>query len=319
MTGLVLDPTADGLGNVMQETTGPATTSYLYGPGGLPVEQVTPAGTALFYHHDQLGSTRVLTDANGTLQGTYSYDPYGNVTSAAGAPNPLRYAGQYTDPETGLVYLRARYYDPSTGQFLTRDPVTAITQAPYSYVDDDPLNNTDPSGLCTLGLFGKHCHIAHAIGTALDVGSTVLAGAALVADATGVGAPVGLILGGASAGLSVASAGVHCAFGTAKECAVSTAVAALSVVTVGLASPLGEEAGVAEHLSKPVIRGIQLGADLIGLGAGVLTNAVYPFGPGESGSQQAGCWSFGANSQAARSGAALAAASSADFYSALMY
>jgi len=96
-------------------------------------------------------------------------------------------------------------------------------------------------------------------------------------------------------------------------------VAALSVVTVGLASPLGEEAGVAEHLSKPVIRGIQLGADVLGLGAGVLTNPVHPFGPGESGSQQAGCSSFSANSQAVSQGAALAAVSSADSYSALMY
>jgi RHS repeat-associated protein len=187
-------------------------------------------------------------------------------------------AGQYTDAETGFQYLRARYYDPATGQFLNRDPLEAVTREPYGYVGGNPLNGTDP-----LGLFGfssitnfvaKHAKV---IGQALDVGATILSAAALAADATGVGAPVGLILGASSAGLSIASEGVHCAYGTRLECVTSAAVAALSVVTVGLASPLGEEAGVAAKLSKPVLRGVQLGADAIGLGVGVLTNPIHPF------------------------------------------
>jgi hypothetical protein len=45
-------------------------------------------------------------------------------------------------------YLRARYYDPSTGQFLSRDPAVATTRHPYTYVYDNPLNLTDPTGLC---------------------------------------------------------------------------------------------------------------------------------------------------------------------------
>lgn len=49
------------------------------------------------------------------------------------------------------VYLRNRYYDPATGQFLTRDPLEAQTGQPYSYTGDDPLNATDPSGLCGVG------------------------------------------------------------------------------------------------------------------------------------------------------------------------
>jgi RHS repeat-associated protein len=135
---------------VVQETAGSTTTSYLYGPGGLPVEQVSPSGTALFYSHDQLGSTRLVTDGAGTTQATYTYDPYGNLTSSTNPgsiTNPLRYGGQYTDAESGLIYLRARYYDPGTGQFLTRDPAVAVTGAPYGYVGDSPLNGADPSGL----------------------------------------------------------------------------------------------------------------------------------------------------------------------------
>jgi RHS repeat-associated protein len=56
-------------------------------------------------------------------------------------------SGQYTDPETGLIYLRARYYDPSTGQFLNRDPAVAITRQPYEYAADNPINRIDPTGL----------------------------------------------------------------------------------------------------------------------------------------------------------------------------
>ncbi len=59
----------------------------------------------------------------------------------------LHFAGQYTDAETGFQYLRARYYDPATGQFLSRDPLAAITGSPYGYTGGDPLNGTDPAGL----------------------------------------------------------------------------------------------------------------------------------------------------------------------------
>jgi RHS repeat-associated protein len=126
-------------------------TAYVTGPGGLPIEQITSGGAVRSFHHDQLGSTTALTDATGTTVQSYTYDPYGQLTS--GAPtieNPFRYAGQYTDDETGLQYLRARYYDPQTGQFLSRDPLESSTGQPYSYADDNPVNGTDPTGLNVL-------------------------------------------------------------------------------------------------------------------------------------------------------------------------
>lgn len=124
-------------------------TSYVYGPGGQPVEQINSSGTVLWYHRDQLGSTRLLTDASGSVAATYTYDAYGNRTSSTGTvSNPFSYAGGYTDVESGLQYLRARYYDPSTAQFLTRDPVVATTRSPYGYVAGNPLNGVDSSGLC---------------------------------------------------------------------------------------------------------------------------------------------------------------------------
>lgn len=62
------------------------------------------------------------------------------------AGHQVRYAGEYTDP-TGYLYLRARYYDPATAQFLTRDPLEATTGNPYGYTDGNPLQYTDPLGL----------------------------------------------------------------------------------------------------------------------------------------------------------------------------
>ena len=101
-----------------------------------------------WYHHDQLGSTRALTNSTGTVVGTFTYDAYGNQTGHTGtATTPLGYNGQYTDAETGLLYLRARYYDPGTGQFLSRDPAVALTRSAYGYVGDNPINGGDPSGM----------------------------------------------------------------------------------------------------------------------------------------------------------------------------
>ncbi len=123
-------------------------TSYLYDDSGTPLEQIDAAGTPLYYQHDQLGSTRLLTDQGGNVVATYSYDPYGNLTGHTGtADTPLRWAGQYQDANTGLYYLHARYYDPLTAQFLTRDPIAPVTQAPYAYVGGNPLTFVDVTGL----------------------------------------------------------------------------------------------------------------------------------------------------------------------------
>jgi RHS repeat-associated protein len=140
---------AEGLPLVVNDETG---NTYVTGPDGLPVEQISPTGTAVFYGHDQLGSTRALTASNGTIAATYTYDPYGNTTTSPGAPtNPIQYAGQYTDPTTGLIYMRARWYDPTTGSFITSDPIAARTRQPYLYASNNPLNVSDPLGLSSCG------------------------------------------------------------------------------------------------------------------------------------------------------------------------
>jgi RHS repeat-associated protein len=125
------------------------TNQYIYGPSGAPLEHVnTSTSATIYYHQDQQASTRALTDQNGNLTATYTTDAYGNPTSSTGTTlTSLRYNGEYRDNESGLVYLRARYYDPTTAQFLTRDPAVAVTRSAYGYALDNPTNSVDPTGM----------------------------------------------------------------------------------------------------------------------------------------------------------------------------
>ena len=102
------------------------------------------------YHQDRLGSVRALTTASSSpaVVNTYTYDAYGKTLSASETvANPFRYTGEYTDAESGFIYLRARYYDPETQQFLTVDPALAWTEQAYAYVGGSPTNFVDPLGL----------------------------------------------------------------------------------------------------------------------------------------------------------------------------
>lgn len=93
-----------------------------------------------------------MLDSKGSTVATYTYDPYGALKSSSGTvSNPFQYAGQYTDSESGLQYLRARYYDPQTAQFLSVDPIVQVTQEPYGYAVNSPINRSDPSGQVTGG------------------------------------------------------------------------------------------------------------------------------------------------------------------------
>jgi RHS repeat-associated protein len=123
------------------------TNSYIYGPENVPIEQISESGETSYLHHDQQGSTRLITNTKGENVGAYTYTPYGAVEEHTGtATTPLGYDGQYTNTSTGLIYLEARTYDPKTAQFLSVDPALTTTGAPYTYAEDNPLNAGDPSG-----------------------------------------------------------------------------------------------------------------------------------------------------------------------------
>ncbi|MFV0460767.1 MAG: RHS repeat-associated core domain-containing protein [Actinomycetales bacterium] len=122
---------------------------YVYGQGTTPLWQVeTGTGVVEYLHADVTGSVVAVTDAAGVVAGTRSYEAYGRVTGSTGEwVTRFGFAGEYTDPDTGLVYLRARYYDPDTAQFMSVDPVVEQTRTAYGYTAGNPLQFADPTGL----------------------------------------------------------------------------------------------------------------------------------------------------------------------------
>jgi RHS repeat-associated protein len=152
------------------DSTGTLQRTYVYGPSGLTYN-VSGTGAIEVYHKDHLGSIRELTDGtvgNAQVTTIYLTDEYGvpTITSAPvgqqPSTQPFRFTGELYDGDTGgpqFLYLRTRYYDPGTGRFISSDPLAGRVTEPetlhrYSYTGNNPLNRTDPWGLCAEGLLG---------------------------------------------------------------------------------------------------------------------------------------------------------------------
>jgi RHS repeat-associated protein len=180
MNGGAVTMIYDGFGNRVSKTVGNVTTKYLVeddvNPTGLPQvfeesvngvvlrtytyglqrisenQVINNAWTTSFYGYDGFGSVRQLTNLSGTITDTYNYDAFGNLLSSPGpTPNNYLYRGEQYDPDLGLYYLRARYYNPSTGRFMSRDPEDGYINLPktlhkYLYAAGDPVNGIDPRG-----------------------------------------------------------------------------------------------------------------------------------------------------------------------------
>lgn len=110
------------------------------------------AGTVTYVYTDPQGTPLAEADASGNITARFDYAPYGvGVTSLGAAPNGPGYTGHVNDPDTGLVYMQARYYDPVVGRFLSVDPVTpspgnTFTFNRYDYANNNPIVNIDPTG-----------------------------------------------------------------------------------------------------------------------------------------------------------------------------
>ena len=105
-----------------------------------------------YYTQNAHGDVVNLTDSTGAITKSYKYDAFGveqNVDDAD--DNAFRYCGEYYDSESGTIYLRARYYDPTIGRFISRDSVTGENTDPlslnlYTYCHNNPILGVDPSG-----------------------------------------------------------------------------------------------------------------------------------------------------------------------------
>ena len=136
----------------MVKTTDDVVTKYVYGIGLIGEETGSSFKT---YHFDYRGSTAAITDINGNITDTFTYDTYGNLVSRTGTSEIIfLYNGQdgvVTD-ENGLIYMRARYYSPELRRFINADIIAgeisnAITLNRYAYANGNPVSNVDPFGL----------------------------------------------------------------------------------------------------------------------------------------------------------------------------
>ncbi len=116
-----------------------------------------------FYHYATLGTTTNLSDASGQIQVSYRTDPFGEITQQEGTSvNRQVFTGHEHDEETGLIYMKARFYDPDVGRFLNQDTYLGESGTPpslhrYLYAYSNPNYYTDPSGHCVEPITGAAC------------------------------------------------------------------------------------------------------------------------------------------------------------------
>lgn len=124
--------------------------TFSFGHENRMPQAVSGSDTSSFtYNGDGL---RMSQTSGGSTTASYTYDVFGATSSVTGSGSTeWLFTGEQRDSPTSLYYLRARYYDPETGRFLSRDPFPGIvgapqTQNPYAYAENSPTNLIDPDG-----------------------------------------------------------------------------------------------------------------------------------------------------------------------------
>jgi len=183
---------------------------------------------ATFYQTNDHGDVTAWGDV------TYSYDAFGNEKTESTGSNPFRYSGEYYDEETGFIYLRNRYYDPSTGRFINEDPIKDGLNW-YVYCGGNPVMFVDPTGE-TAAFIAGGAIIGGFVGALSQVSINILNGnkwhEGVIASAAG-GAVYGAVFGATlnvaaasyagSATTSVINAGVAIYNGESTQKAIQTA------------------------------------------------------------------------------------------------
>ena len=174
-------------------TTSSGNYFYIREPDGSPLGSTYPDGGRAYYLGDALGSVLKLTDVNGAVLNSYSYEPFGADLSTSGTTsNYIKYAGGFDATGSGRLYhFGARYYDPQLGRWTQPDPLDQVGDLRegnrYVYVAGDPVNNIDPDGrhlfYCGLRGCGFHRHVTEAIsrrGQACKTAAAAAVGADLI-------------------------------------------------------------------------------------------------------------------------------------------
>ncbi|OPX41877.1 tRNA(Glu)-specific nuclease WapA precursor [Ruminiclostridium hungatei] len=152
INGIVTNHIWDGNQIILETSgTGEVTSKYVRGINLIYSEDGTGANRRFFLYNGH-GDVVQLTDASGSSVKSYDYDAFGNEKNPdANDTNVFRYCGEYFDKETGTIYLRARYYDPMIGRFITEDSYWGKDSDPlslnlYTYCRNNPIMFIDPSG-----------------------------------------------------------------------------------------------------------------------------------------------------------------------------
>lgn len=140
-------------GTVSSTGTVQITVGYVHDASGYPIaRQLSGQSQLQYYVTNGHGDVTEIRDASGNILNEYTYDIWGNPEKTKETvPNVLRYAGEYFDETTGLQYLRARWYDPSVGRFISEDTFEGDDTNPlslnlYTYVENNPLKYVDFTG-----------------------------------------------------------------------------------------------------------------------------------------------------------------------------
>jgi RHS repeat-associated protein len=113
-------------------------------------------GQKLWYHFDRLGNVMAVTDSNGNMYAGYTMEAFGNVLevgtstgyySSQSDPQPYHLTTKEYDPDTGLYYFNARWYDSGTGRFVSRGAFPIQAEHSYGFCQNNPSNRTDTLGL----------------------------------------------------------------------------------------------------------------------------------------------------------------------------
>jgi RHS repeat-associated protein len=153
-TRYVLDPTGSMTDVIVETDASGNVQRYYIHKNGLLYSIETGTNVKHYYHYDAVGNTMALTDQSETVTDKYAYSPYGmNAGEQGSTHNPFRYVGQYgvMEEENGFLFMRARFYDPVTKRFLSKDPVKGYVHAPitlnrYVYTENNPVLHNDPDG-----------------------------------------------------------------------------------------------------------------------------------------------------------------------------
>lgn len=169
--GNAYDYKYDGLGNRLRKHSATAAERYIFDTSGPLSRLMATSGDqnyattfwiyglgllydtdGKYYLEDGSGNTRFTANSSGSKSTSANYDPFGNIRSSSGILPKFQFSKQQLDDESNLYFLRARYYDPQLGRFISRDPVKGIltnpqTLNPYAYSSNNPINYSDPSGL----------------------------------------------------------------------------------------------------------------------------------------------------------------------------